>query len=371
MNDAGGMDMEIYKTVPERIKAVYNRLQDDESRKVFNARLRYFLDGDAKRFINDIVEPYLINHGLDKVIDELTARKAGRSEIIYYGAGVFCQSLGFILGYYNLKPDFLCDRAATQLSAAAKYLPFGSVPILSPKELYEEHLGAIVVLSTVKYLDEIRNSLIQHDVNMDMIYDQFAMTQAKIDGNYWYHDFLRPLLDEVYVDGGVFDCESIFHFKEFCDGKYKSIYGFEPDPESFEQCLSIADKSEFERLHMINKGLWSSATTLKFNAINNAASSIAVGGTVEIDVTTIDETVGDNKVTFIKMDIEGAELEALKGAAKTIKRDKPRLAICVYHKLEDILEIPLYINGLVPEYKFYLRHESCDMAESILFAVAD
>jgi FkbM family methyltransferase len=354
--------MEIYKAVPERIKAVYGRLQDEESRKVFNARLRYFLDGDAKSFIDDVIEPNLVNQRLDKVIKELTARKTNGIEIIFYGAGLFGRNLGFILGHYNLRPDFFCDRVTTNLSA---------IQVISPNELYEKHRGAAVVLSTFRYLDEIRESLIQRGFKENMIYDQFAMTQARIDDDYWHHDFLQPVPDEVYVDGGVLDCGSIFHFNKFSRGKYKSVYGFEPDSESYEQCLSIADDSELERVQLINKGLWSSTTTLKFNASNNGASRIATEGAVEIDVTTVDETVGDNKVTFIKMDIEGAELEALKGAAKTIKRDKPRLAICVYHKLEDILEIPLYINGLVPEYKFYLRHESINMTESILFAIAD
>jgi FkbM family methyltransferase len=177
--------------------------------------------------------------------------------------------------------------------------------------------------------------------------------------------------DEIYVDCGVLDCDSIFYFKKFCGGKYESIFGFEPDVKSFEQCLSILDNSGLERVQLINKGLWSSSRRLKFYSNNDGGSRIGTGGTVEINVTTIDETVGDNKVTFIKMDIEGAELEALKGAAKTIKRHKPRLAICLYHKPEDILEIPLYINELMPEYKFYLRHESIDMTESILFAVTD
>ena len=69
------------------------------------------------------------------------------------------------------------------------------------------------------------------------------------------------------------------------------------------------------------------------------------------------------------MDIEGAELESLQGARKTIRRDRPKLAVCIYHKPEDMIEIPLYIKELVPEYKLYIRHHSNSGTETVLYAV--
>ncbi len=72
---------------------------------------------------------------------------------------------------------------------------------------------------------------------------------------------------------------------------------------------------------------------------------------------------------MIKMDIEGAELEALKGAKKTIQRDKPKLAICIYHKTEDLWEIPLYIKELVSEYCLYIRHQTFGTGDTVLYAV--
>ena len=82
----------------------------------------------------------------------------------------------------------------------------------------------------------------------------------------------------------------------------------------------------------------------------------------------IDSVVGDDNVTFIKMDVEGSELKALEGAKNTIIRKHPRLAICIYHKAMDVIEIPSYILSLVPEYKFYIRHYNSHMWETVLYA---
>ena len=103
------------------------------------------------------------------------------------------------------------------------------------------------------------------------------------------------------------------------------------------------------------------------------SASVEFGGTngETIDIISIDKFVSDNKiehVDFIKMDIEGAELSALKGASQeTIKKFKLKLAICVYHKGKDILEIPEYLISIVPEYNFYLKHNTDGFADTVLY----
>ncbi|MDD3182123.1 MAG: FkbM family methyltransferase [Alphaproteobacteria bacterium] len=91
------------------------------------------------------------------------------------------------------------------------------------------------------------------------------------------------------------------------------------------------------------------------------------------ELTTLDclvETGELDRVDFIKLDIEGSELSALKGAEATLRRFKPKLAISLYHKCEDFYEIPLYLNNLGLGYKFYLDHYTIYVAETILYAVA-
>ena len=81
------------------------------------------------------------------------------------------------------------------------------------------------------------------------------------------------------------------------------------------------------------------------------------------------DLLGGRKVTFLKMDIEGSELAALRGAERIIREQRPKLAICVYHKPEDMWEIPSFILSCHPDYKLYLRHHSMLADETVLYAV--
>lgn len=117
-------------------------------------------------------------------------------------------------------------------------------------------------------------------------------------------------------------------------------------------------------------GLWSKNTILKFDTIGSGSGRISEEGTVSVKVNTLDEILKNQKVDFIKMDIEGAEVEALKGAKKIIREQKPKLAISVYHKPEDIFLISLLIHNMCSEYKLYLRHyRQFSAQETICYAI--
>jgi len=153
---------------------------------------------------------------------------------------------------------------------------------------------------------------------------------------------------------------------------FKKLYAFEPDVDNFKKCLKRMETEHLPEIVMLPYGTWSSNTELHFNATASACSNICGESGTLIKTAAIDDIVADgDKITFIKMDVEGAELESLKGAQKIIKRDKPKLAICIYHKPEDMVTLPLYIRSLVPEYKFYLRSYSNGENEVVLYAIND
>jgi len=194
---------------------------------------------------------------------------------------------------------------------------------------------------------------------------------------------LKLQQQEVLIDAGAFDGDSAREFIQACErqnASYKHIFCVEADAQNFHKLqLNTADISGIS-LHDI--GLWSSSTKLRFS--NSEANFITEACIIEdpdefakyhsfeesnlIETTTIDELAQEQTVTFIKMDIEGAELEALKGAQEIILRDRPKLAISLYHKKADIYEIPLFIKRLSPEYKIYIRHLSTHLCETVMFA---
>lgn len=154
-------------------------------------------------------------------------------------------------------------------------------------------------------------------------------------------------------------------------GGYKRIYAWEPDEINRRALNKSVSFHDYKNVVVVPCGMWREKTQLKFSAKNNSGSRFVSEGEQEVqmvDVDSIDNVCAEDKVTFIKMDIEGSELAALEGAVSVIKRDKPRLAICVYHKPEDLYEIPFWIKKAVPEYKLYLRHHDASEHDTVLYA---
>ena len=185
-----------------------------------------------------------------------------------------------------------------------------------------------------------------------------------------YLDVFEPAADEVIVDAGAYDCATALKFLEWGKGKVKHVYSFEFDPENAAKC-EAAIKPYADKITLVKKGTWDKDEVIHIDATGGTGSSVRSIGSTAVHLTSIDNVVRDERVTFIKMDIEGAELKSLIGAHNTIIKNHPRLAICIYHKPEDLYEIPGYILSLVPEYKFVLRHYSSCNHETVLYAYCE
>ena len=175
---------------------------------------------------------------------------------------------------------------------------------------------------------------------------------------------------EIYIDGGAFDGDTINSFIHRMQGKFKKIIGFEPDQRTF-QSLQSRFVSE-SRVEVVNKGLYSHTDTLYFDNIGTRASALISqeqSNVVKVPVTSIDETLNGEPITYIKMNIEGAEIPALQGATNSLAQYKPKLGISVYHRPTDLWEIPLLIKRLNADYKFHLRQHDGGVIESVLYAL--
>lgn len=185
---------------------------------------------------------------------------------------------------------------------------------------------------------------------------------------YFRDEFWAPDKDglDVFVDGGAYDGDTIEEFENWTSQNYKHVYSFEPQHSK----AKIIRKKIIgnKRVSFFEKGLWSSEGKIGFsNGDSDWSGRISANADEYIETVALDEIVNE-KVTFLKMDIEGAEIEALKGAKRIIKEDKPYLAVCIYHKLNDLFEIPLLIHEMVPEYKMYIRHMGNRCYGTILYA---
>lgn len=174
---------------------------------------------------------------------------------------------------------------------------------------------------------------------------------------------VRP--GDVVIDGGAFDGETGRQFAQAA-GASGRVYAFEMDEENFQKCQEAAGIHGFVAE---NLGLSSRRETAQYKHTEIAsASSKCAGGDHTARFVSIDayaEEHGLPRIDFIKMDIEGAELDALHGAEASIRRWKPRMAICAYHKPEDLWTLAHYIKSLHPDYEFAFRHYATPIEDNV------
>lgn len=192
------------------------------------------------------------------------------------------------------------------------------------------------------------------------------------DDQYFVDDIVRVADGEVFIDGGAYVGDTIQELMKIAHRdkvKIKRIVAFEPNEENYR--ILRENYGTRKQIKLINKGLSDKEEILQFyedgNASRLAKNSEEV--TTEVAVINLDAVPECRDATWIKMDIEGAELSALHGARELILRNRPKLTICIYHSNEDMVGIAEYIHELVPEYRLYVRHHSRGDNETVLYAV--
>lgn len=184
---------------------------------------------------------------------------------------------------------------------------------------------------------------------------------------------------DVVIDCGGFWGDSALYFSSKT-GKEGRVYACEFIPGNLKVLrnnLSL-NPDLAETIDVVEHPIWDQPGVSMYYIDKGAASNVSLndlgGGSQKVASVSIDALVEEKKIAkvdFIKMDIEGAEPRALKGAENTIKRFKPTLAIAIYHSLSDFVGIPAYIRSLGLGYKLYLGHYTIHEEETIIFAVAD
>lgn len=190
------------------------------------------------------------------------------------------------------------------------------------------------------------------------------------DPEYFFDEFVDWENCKCIIDCGAYTGDTIEEFKRkrphHCTDDYK-IYAFEPEKNGFMKLKNAY--ADDERIIPINAATHSFDGEIGFNSGDGELSAINLGGGVTVKCRAIDSVIKKQKIDFIKMDVEGSELETLKGAAVRIKKDKPVLAVCIYHKQEDFWTIPKFIKSLNNNYRFFLRPHTSIPTELVLFAI--
>jgi FkbM family methyltransferase len=185
-------------------------------------------------------------------------------------------------------------------------------------------------------------------------------------------DSLFKLRDrEVFVDCGAYTGDTIERVVEKSPA-FSRIVAIEADPNNFAGLTKWARTLAPElasRIDCLNVAVGAQRDKLHFAASGDEGAHIAYDGDIEVDCVPLDDLLAGSLPTFIKMDIEGAEIEALEGARQTIKKCQPILSVCVYHKQNDLWRVPLFIRSLAENYRLFLRPHDVDGWQLVCYAI--
>jgi FkbM family methyltransferase len=173
------------------------------------------------------------------------------------------------------------------------------------------------------------------------------------------------------LDCGAFDGDTIRELLACTDPTVQSIHAVEADAISFGRLREFVDALERNirsRISLYNFAVGSERGFVHFECNGTLDSRSSESGSL-IELVAIDDIFANVPLTLIKMDIEGAEYDALRGGAKVIRRNQPILAICVYHTQSDIWRIPLLVHEMLPNHRLYLRAYEGDGFQTVMYAL--
>ncbi|MVB12691.1 Methyltransferase FkbM domain protein [Caprobacter fermentans] len=205
-------------------------------------------------------------------------------------------------------------------------------------------------------------------------YPRIAQIQDHTFPQYFDLDLVRCDKNEVFVDIGAYTGDTVLSYiRTFGEDCYKRIYCYEILPADIDLIKKNVEQNKLKNVEIRNKGAADKPGTLYLNRPSDSVSSIAQlveTGDIEVPTVAIDDDIKE-PVTFIKMDIEGAEEQALLGCRRQIADHHPKLALSVYHNHKDLWKLAKMIEGYDPSYRFYLRYYGNALlpTEYLLYAV--
>ena len=270
-----------YKELLYKNNKIYERLQDNLSREIYEARIMNSLTYDYN---------YITKIALDKVDILLELRKllapyiAQKKKLILDGAGYYGKSIKMSM------PDIEFECFSDK-NPQSDYLM--GIPVLQRKKAAEIYKDAVFIVDSLVFCKEIRAELEQMGVECILDYGEYIVKNWFCKDTQYY-DVLAFNDDEVIVDVGCFDCNSMMKYFEYGNTRYKKIYSFEPEPEQYMNCKKIIAQSGYDNWEIFNCGACDENKKMRFVS-NGSCTKISDSGDIEVTVIKLDDFLKNMK----------------------------------------------------------------------------
>ena len=341
---------------------------------------------DLWSYLKDTTYPiyiYGMGDGAEKIINHLQSKNIPVTGI--FSSDDFFrkekQFRGFTLCPYTAvkksHPHFIALMAfavdyepmLSQIKAMAQACEFYApdVPVVQEKNVENDLFDYAYFLAHEKQLNQVYEALAD-----DLSQKTFLSTlNYKLSGKIQYlYPYFTPMADvydqiiqctqdEIYVDLGAYNGDTVSEFIKYSKGKYREIYAFEPDRKNFSKLLTRIETEEIQHINPLPYAAWHGDEVLCFEGGKGGRNSrlTTAQRTTQVVAKSLDGILEGNPATIIKFDVEGAELQALEGCKYTMETFHPKILMSAYHRNTDLFLLPQKVLEFYGNYKIYFRHQ--------------
>ena len=309
-----------------------------------------------------------------------------------YGA----ENMIVLLSFASSLPDVLANiyRIADECELYAPDVPVCGTNLFDSNfyEQNKEKIKAVEALLADEKSREVYRSVVDYKLSGDVrllakthsdfseVYSEILHAESFEYIADLYSEILHAESFEYIADLGAYNGDTLREIKPYATS-LKSAIAFEPDRRNHKKLCDYAERESAFEIKAHKSAAWDKTETLIFDGSGNRNSTLVSGDNmpvtkgakvVEVEACSLDGVLAGERIDYIKYDVEGAEREAIDGSHKTIEKYNPALLISLYHRSEDIFELPLLLRKRYPNYKFYMRRREYIPAwDTVLLAVKE
>ncbi len=293
-----------------------------------------------------------------------------------YGA----ENIIVLLSFASSLPDVLANiyRIAEECELYAPDVPVCGTSLFDGR-FYKENRDRIEAVEGL-LADEKSREVYRSVIDYKLSGDVRLLRETYSDFEEVYRDILHAEDFEYIADLGAYNGDTLREIKPYATRLYEAI-AFEPDRRNHKKLCDYAEGESSFKISAYKNAAWDKTETLVFDGSGNRNSTLISSDSmpvtkgakvVEVEARSLDGVLAGVRIDYIKYDVEGAEREALAGSHKSIEKYRPALLVSLYHRSEDIFELPLLLKGKYPDYKFYMRRREYIPAwDTVLLAVKE